>query len=73
MTTIRTTNYTVEYEDTDDLRRQVFEAVLDFYIQLEAFHGEVIQQSDNCIIEAPSVLSGIADDLFKFKVQYPSD
>lgn len=66
---IRTKHYTVEFEDTIELRDRVFEAVLEFYVDYQAFDGDAIMQSDDPQIYAPVVLSEIADDLFRFNVK----
>ena len=63
-----TDDYIVEFEDSPELRDKVFEAVLSFYKKHESFCGEVIMQADDPIIEAPEVLSRIADNIIKFKV-----
>lgn len=57
----------VTYNDTQEIRDAVFERVMKYFIEHEAFFGESIHQSDDPIIDAPNVMSDIADDIIKFK------
>jgi hypothetical protein len=66
--TIETQDCIAKYEDTPEIREKVFLRVLEYFKKNEAFLGEVIHQSDDCIIDAPSVLSDIADKILKFEV-----
>lgn len=63
-------DYIVTFEYTPEMHKAVFDTVLEYYKKHHSFHGEVIGQSDNCIIDAPDVLANIADTVIKFKVQY---
>lgn len=58
---------TIEYEDNQDIRDAVFERVMEYFKEFNAYAGEVIHQSDDPIIYAPNVLSDIADEIIKFK------
>lgn len=60
----------VEYEETQEVKDAVFEAVIGFFKEHEAFNGECIMQSDDPIIYAPELLSEIADNIIEFKVEY---
>lgn len=66
--TIETETYVVSYEDNDEIKQKVFDRVMKYFIKHESFHGECIMQMDNPIIDAPSVMADIADDIMKFKV-----
>jgi hypothetical protein len=70
---IEVKDYMVEYEDIPEMHKKVFDAVLNYFKKHHAFHGEVIMQCDNTIIDAPNVLSNIADNIMKFKVTYKED
>ena len=61
---------TVSFEESDVLKEQVYSKVLNWFIENKAFHGEVIAQSDHCLIESPYLLCDLSDNLFKFKVEY---
>lgn len=64
---------TVTYEDTPEIREKVFNKVIEYYVQNQAFAGEVISQSDDCIIDAPGVLCDIADNILKFDAKWNDD
>ena len=66
-------DYTVIHSATPEMKEAVFKAVMNYFQAHKAFHGEVIMQSDACIIDAPSVMAYIADDIIKFKVIYKED
>lgn len=63
-------NTRVEFDETNEMKDQVFNRVIEYYFDQNAFHGEVIMQSDDCIIAAPNVLADIADNIIKFQVEY---
>lgn len=67
---LNTKHFTATFEDTPELRDAVFEKLIAFYAEHESYSGESIMQSDNPQIYAPVLLSEIADDLIKFKVDY---
>ena len=60
----------VSFNDTQKLRDKVFETVLQYYFDYNKYSGEGIMQDDDAQIYAPQVLSHIADDIFKFKVEW---
>ena len=63
-------NITVTYQDTPDVRKEVFRKVMEYYIKHQVFNGETILQSDTPKIEAPYTLADIADNILKFEVEY---
>jgi len=63
----------ITFEETEELKQAVYDRVLKFYLDMEAFSGESIMQSDNPQMEAPILLSDIADGLFQFDVKYNDD
>jgi hypothetical protein len=67
---IKVNDYEVSYEETDEIKQAVFDRVMKYFNKHQAFHGEVIMQMDDPIIDAPNVLADIADDIIKFKVEY---
>lgn len=73
LVTIEESDRTITFEDTPEVRNAVFERVLAYYKKHGVFHGESIHQMDNPIIDAPSVLSDIADDIIKFDVTYKDE
>ena len=70
MKTVKTKNYTVKFSDNEGVKDKVFKRLIAFYLHHEAFSGEQIQQSDEPVIDAPTLLSEIADDIIKFDVEY---
>lgn len=61
-------DYVVKYQATNEIKDAVFNAVLKYFKDHQAFSGEVIMQNDDCVIDAPEVMSSIADDIIKFEV-----
>ena len=60
----------VTFDDSQEMKDKVFDRLIDWYIEQEAFHGECIQQSDRCVMDAPNILSEIADDIIKFDAKW---
>ena len=60
----------VTYLDDEATKQAVFDRVMAYFTKHQAFDGESINQRDNPIIDAPSVLSDIADEILKFQVEY---
>ncbi len=67
---IETKDFTVKFNDDEETKQKVFNNLLEFYAKHEAFSGESICQSDDPQIEAPELLSEIADNIFQFKVDW---
>jgi hypothetical protein len=67
---IQNGDHKVYFEDTEEVRDKVFEAVLDFYLRHASYYGECICQSDEPIIDSHGTLADIADDIFKFEVEW---
>ncbi len=70
MRKITTKDYTVSFEDTQEMRDAVFERVIAFYMKHEAFSGESIMQCDGPQIDAPDLLADLADETLKFHVKW---
>lgn len=60
----------VRYEDSDFVKEQVFNAVVEWCKMYSNYSGEVIRQSDVSIIEAPNLIATIVDDNIKFDVEW---
>jgi hypothetical protein len=56
----------VSYNITDEMKDKIIARLLKYY-QEHLHTGEGISQDDDSIIEAPSVMSDIADDIIKFE------
>lgn len=70
MKTIKTSEYIVTFDNSEEVRQALFNKLLDFFVKHESFSGESICQSDSPQIEAPELLAEIADKIFKFKVEW---
>jgi hypothetical protein len=60
----------VEYDRSPEIKDAVFQAVIDYFLKMQLFHGEGIVQSDEAQIEAPLLMANIADNIIKFDVQW---
>ena len=58
----------VKYTISDEAKDRIVWRLLDYYSS-HCWHGEGIHQDDDSIIDAPSVLSDIADDIICFSVE----
>lgn len=67
---IKVNDYFVQFEETPQLKEEVFERCLNWFIKHKAFAGEVIMQSDEPLIDAPDLMADLADDVFKFEYKY---
>ena len=70
MKEIKLEHVTVSFDDSPEMKSKVFDRVVEFFTKHKAFRGEVIMQSDNPLIDAPNVLSDIADDVINFKEDF---
>lgn len=70
MRTIVTKSCTVRFHDNEAIKARVFDRLISFYFHHGAFSGESIMQSDGPTIDAPTLLSEIADDIIKFQTEY---
>ena len=57
----------LEFDDTEEMRQKLFDAVLGWFIKQGHFSGESIMQSDGPLLDGPVFLSELADDVFCFK------
>lgn len=63
-------DFTIKYNDSQIIKNKVFDRIMEFFIKHECFDGESLCQMDNPQIEAPMLLSEIADDVIKFEVDW---
>lgn len=68
MATFETPDMVVTFKDDEATKQAVFDRVMAYFKEHEMFSGESIHQCDATIIDAPSVLSDIADDIIQFDV-----
>lgn len=62
--------FVVTYEHDEKTRDAVYQAVLDWYFKHEVFAGESLVQMDEPVIDAPILLSKIADNIMGFDVAW---
>jgi hypothetical protein len=62
----------VSYEITNEVKNAIVERLLEYYQKYDHI-GEGIHQDDDSIINAPSVLSDIADNIICFKTEHKED
>lgn len=55
---------------TDEKKQAVIEKIDAWIRKHDATAGEVIMQSDECIISAPEILSELVDDIIQPEVSY---
>ena len=70
---IETGDFIVRFDDSQVVKDEVFDALIKWYMEMEAFSGESIMQADEPQLTAAEKLSDIADDIIKFDVQYKGD
>lgn len=63
----------IKFDASQETKDKVFSRLIAFYLEHESFSGECIQQSDGPLIDAPYVLSDLADDVICFDVEYIDD
>jgi hypothetical protein len=59
--------YSYFYDDNEETKQFVFDEVMKYYKEHEAFCADTIMQCDNPQIEAPHVLANIAEKIFTYK------
>lgn len=55
----------ITIQDTEEKRKQLFDIVIKFMKKYNCYSGEQLQQSDDCILISPEILSDIIDDIIK--------
>lgn len=71
--TIKLKDMKVTFQDDPETHKTVYNLVLNWYLKHQAFSGESIMQNDDTQIEAPVLLSDLADDVFNFDVEWDDD
>jgi len=67
MRTIEFEDCIFSFDDSEEMKNKVFEAVIDWFTEQEQFSGECITQCDNAIIDAPNFMAHLADDVIQFE------
>lgn len=58
--------YVISYDINDKQKNEIVKRLIKYY-STHLWFGEGIQQDDDSIIDAPSVLSDICDDIIEFE------
>lgn len=64
---------TVKVEITEEKKDAIIERILQYCKENKCTSGEKLHQDDDCIIDAPCVLSDIIDDILKFEIEYDDE
>lgn len=70
MKTIKTDNYVVTIDDSQEVKDAIFERLIKFGLQHDAWTGESIFQSDEPNIDSVSVMCEIFDDIMKSDITW---
>lgn len=63
-------DHELEFAADGYARDAVYRKVLQFFIDNQCYSGESIMQSDAPQIESPELLADLADNVFKFNVEW---
>lgn len=63
----------VKYQVSEANSAQVVEAIIKWCEKYNVWGAEKIHQDDNCLIEAPSLISHIVEDILKFETVNEDD
>lgn len=63
----------VKYQVSEANSAEVIEAIINWCEKYNAWGGEGIYGNDDCLIEAPSLISHIVDDILKFETVNSED
>lgn len=61
---------TITYRDDEETRQALYEAVLKWVKGYKLFHGDSIHQTDITYEEAPTLLTELAEEVFRFELKY---
>lgn len=59
-------DFTLFYDDSPEAKERVFQIALKWFKKLDHFNGESLQQCDNTHVEAPQMLTELAEEGFCF-------
>jgi hypothetical protein len=68
--TIKFEDGSVTYDNSEKAIYRLQQVMLEWYTKHDAWDGEIIFQSDDCLITAPELVAEVADKVFKFKAKY---
>lgn len=60
----------VKVDITDEKKDKIIERILQYCKENNCIDGETLHQSDNCLLDAPNVLSDIIDNIISFETNW---
>ena len=60
----------VKVDITDEKKDKIVERILQYCKENNCVDGETLHQSDNCLLDAPNVLSDIIDNIINFETEW---
>lgn len=63
-------DFSVTYNETQEIKDAVFERVVNFLKEVQSFSGECIAQNDDAIINSHYIFCEIADEIIKFNFEW---
>jgi hypothetical protein len=60
----------VKVDITDEKKDKIIERILQYCKENNCINGETLHQSDNCLLDAPNVLSDIIDNIISFETNW---
>ena len=65
--------FNLKYDDSHAAKEKLFKTMLAWYVKMESFDGESNMQSDTPQIEAAPLLCDVAENIFKFEVEFEDE
>lgn len=59
------------YDDSPEAHKRIYDMMLKWFKEMGRFSGDSIHQSDECDIQAPYILTDVAEEGFRFETTYP--
>ncbi len=70
MPVIQYSDHSVSYDDSQEIKNAVFDRLMVYFNEMEAYCGDTIAQSDKCQENMVELLCVIADKIIKFDVKW---
>lgn len=70
MSTHETDDRKITYEDSPEAHKAAYDTLLRWFTKHDMYSGECLGQSDTTYVEGPNLLAELADEVFKFQVEW---
>jgi len=60
----------VNIEETEEKKQQLFDRLIKYVKDFDCINGETVHQRDECVINAPEVLSDMIDNILEPKTEW---